>query len=323
MKIFTTFIFCIGLLAAAAEPLSADVTASAKETSVKVADADAVKTGDAADTNAVEAVEKPEDPNFERYKTIMDRMPFGREPPGFDPDSPGAGTAGGAGGPGSVGGASEEAAKSEEEQRIIAAVRVSVLNVTPSGKVAVGFTDSSKQPTANYYLKVGESRDGWKVESADPVEQTVKLSHDGVEAELKLGEGSAGGDAKGKPSLLSGKGRPMGGLGLAGRRPPPVNAVPHGASEEPPQRLGPASALSRLRERRQRTEAEMAAEAERRKQAEEQEKLEKAQAAEERQQQLTQLMQIQEELKRQREEKAAAEAANQQNGDGNAAAQDE
>ena len=38
------------------------------------------------DAAAAEAVA---DPGFERFRTILDRMPFGVPPPGFNPDAPG------------------------------------------------------------------------------------------------------------------------------------------------------------------------------------------------------------------------------------------
>lgn len=277
-----------------------------------------------AETNDAAVAEKPVDPAFERYRTIMDRMPFGREPPGFNPDAPSA-TAGGVGG---ADGGAGEVPKSEEEQRIISSVRVSVLNVTPSGKVAVGFTDSSKQPTANYYLKVGESRDGWTVVEADAAEQTVKLSHDGVEAELKLGEGSGGegkgGGAKGKAPALAGLAGLRGRPGLMHRRPGAGPAAPD--EQKPSAALAPGSALMQLRERRQRNAAEQAAENERRAKAADEEKQERERAAAERQQQLAQLQQIQEELARQREEKAARNqeaAQEQQSGGGEETATDQ
>ena len=144
------------------------------------------------------------DPDFERFKTILDRMPFGRPPAGFDPDRPGGASESPRGSEGATTEAEVEA--SEIEQQIRSSVRVSVLNVTPAGKVVVGFTDSSVQPAKNYLLEVGEKREQceWQVVDADPASRQVKLSKGGVEATLMLGGG--GGpteEKKEKPVIMS------------------------------------------------------------------------------------------------------------------------
>ena len=223
------------------------------------------------------------------YETILKRMPFGPLPPNFNPDAP----------PGTAASPSaaenEEAQLTEDEQQIVSSVRVSILNVTPSGAVAVGFTDSAAQPPANYYMKVGEKRDVWEVKEADPAEQTVVLVKNGVEATLKVGEGVAGGDKKTK-----GAARPMPssprGLMRAGGGP---DGRPH------------LSGMDRLRARRMRSVEDMKAEEDRREAAAAEARKNAAQAAAEREQQREALMQIQEELRRQREEReqrAAQEA---------------
>ena len=51
-------------------------------------DEGAVKEKPSPDENA-EAAEAVVDSGFERFKTVLDRMPFGRPPPGFNPDAPG------------------------------------------------------------------------------------------------------------------------------------------------------------------------------------------------------------------------------------------
>lgn len=253
---------------------------------------------------------------FAPYQTILDRMPFGPVPAGFDPEAPPR-AAGGAGARGLESG-SAEAMQAEEEKRMAAAVRVSVLNVTPSGVVAVGFTDSSAQPPAHYYMKVGETRDAWTVKAADPAEQTVVLVKDGIEAELKVGEGTSGGDR------AAGKGRPP--LAARAAHAPMTlqatkdNAVAPVAGERP------MSMRERLRARRQRTardiQNEEAAAAKAKAaaaQAEEERKAAAEQAAAERAQQREALLQIQEELRRHRE---AREAEKQQQLAGEQAVQD-
>ena len=225
------------------------------------------------------------------YATILDRMPFGPLPPNFNPDAPpGTAAAGGA-----AAGGEGAAEITEDEQQIVSSVRVSILNVTPAGAVAVGFTDSAAQPPVNYYMKVGEKRDVWEVKEADPAEQTVVLVKNGVEATLKVGEGVAGGDKKAK-----GAARPMPssprGLMRAGGGP---DGRPH------------LSGMDRLRARRMRSVEDMKAEEDRREAAAAEARKNAAQAAAEREQQREALMQIQEELRRQREEReqrAAQEA---------------
>ncbi len=245
---------------------------------------------------------------FEAYQTILDRMPFGPEPPNFDPDSP----------PGSASAAAaaagaDEVARSEEEQQIVSSVRVSVLNVTPSGQVAVGFTDSSVQPPANYYMKVGEARDSWEVREANPSEQTVVLAKNGIEAALKVGEAA---DGKGKGLKKNGMVRPVGShLMRSG------GAIRPSAGAAMSPEAGAMTLRERLRARRKHSAEELKAEdarraaaaAEARKDAE-RAAAEREQAAAERQQQREALLQIQEELRRQREEREAREAESKQQG---------
>ena len=262
------------------------------------------------DADAAEKDRPSTDAGFERYRTIIDRKPFGPEPANFDPDAPGS-RGGTAGGGGAVDPAAQEAMKTQEEQKIIASVRVSALNVTPSGKIAVGFTDASKQPSGTYYLKVGETRDGWTVKAADARAMKVTLEKDGVEATLGLGEGSAdSGKGGGKVKTVAGAAvrPPVGKLARAGllRAAP----TPPGASAA----LG--GSIASLRARRAQKEAEREEEKKRQAAAAEQARAEREKAAAEREkaaaereQQLQQLQQIQEELRRNREERQQREAA--------------
>ena len=269
------------------------------------------------DADAAEKDRPSTDAGFERYRTIIDRKPFGPEPANFDPDAPGS-RGGAAGGGGAVDPAAQEAMKAQEEQKIIASVRVSALNVTPSGKIAVGFTDASKQPSGTYYLKVGETRDGWTVKAADARAMKVTLEKDGVEATLGLGEGSAdGGKDGGKVKTVAGAAvrPPVGRLARAGL----LRPVALSASAPPGASAAPGGSIASLRARRAQKEAEAEArrkaaaeqaqaaaeqaQAEREKAAAEREK-----AAAEREQQLQQLQQIQEELRRNREERQRREA---------------
>jgi len=225
-----------------------------------------------------------------QYATILERMPFGPLPPNFNPDA-----APGTAASGSSSSGEEEAEISVDEQQIVTSVRVSILNVTPSGVVAVGFTDSAAQPPAHYYMKVGEKRDSWEVKEADPAEQTVVLAKNGVEATLKLGEGVAGGDKKAK--------------GAASRPGPVQRGLLRSGGGMPGARRGDhVSAMERLRARRMRSVEDMKAEEDRREAAAAEARKNAAQAAAEREQQREALLQIQEELRRQREEREQREA---------------
>ena len=221
---------------------------------------------------------------------------FGKTPPGFDPTKPASEA------PRSSGPVSEAALQAQA--KIKTAIRFSAINVTPEGATAVGFTDSSdaKNPV-HYYLKVGESRDGWLVKEADPVKATMTIARDDVEVALTIGGNSAQSDAASKgvvPGLTANR-------GPAGRRlgSPFASAPGMGAGTLRGRRL--------LREQqRQADEAAAAAKkAEENAQLEEarrRDEEEKAQRAAEREEQRAQLLQIQEELRKAREARAAREA---------------
>ena len=255
--------------------------------------------GETDATNRVpsEATQSGLDAGFERYKTILDRMPFGRPPPGFDPDAPGGATAGGAAGAA----AGEEVPASEEEQQILSSVRISALNVTPAGKVTVGFTDSSVQPPRNYFMEVGEKRGEWTVVEADPdpEKKTVKLSKSGVEATFKLGEGDNPKDGKSPQTA-------------AGRQPALNRSIGGRAATSA---IGPKpSGLEIARARRERMREQHEADEKQRRMAAEQARKDREEAqkaaelaAEERKAQREQLTAIQEMLRQQREEKQQAE----------------
>ena len=118
---------------------------------------------------------------YSRYATIVDRQMFGPLPAGFDPAKL----------PSEVTKTSQKELTKEQEQ-LKSAVRFSVINMTPDGQVAVGFTDSSdgKNPR-HYYLKVGESRGGWLVKEADPETATMTVAKGEIEVTLTIGGDSA------------------------------------------------------------------------------------------------------------------------------------
>jgi hypothetical protein len=263
---------------------------------------------------------------FERYQTVIDRKPFGPEPVNFDPEAaPGSAAANAAA---AAEGEMTEEQRTAEEQQLAASVRVSMINITPAGDVAVGFTDTSVNPVENYYLKVGRSQNGWTVKSADPATESVTLEKGGVDVTVKLGETSGGGKANGAKKGRSH--RPMTLQSRGGIPAASANAEEENHSRPPMLGGRPLGGLANLRKRREeemrkakaeaarKAEAEAAAAAEREEKAarEEEEKRaqeeQKARDAEERAQQREALRQIQEQLRKEREAKMSAQQQEEQ-----------
>ena len=224
---------------------------------------------------------------FERYQSILERQVFGPPPDDFDPTKM----------PSEVAKTNSKAGQelTQEQEQVKKAIKFSVLNVTPSGETVVGFTDSAdpKNPL-HYYLKVGESQNGWTVKEADKDAATMTIEKDDIEVTLKLG-----GDSSANANAVSRAG------GGADSRP--------GASGN--SLLGGVHSLRerrRLREEQIRADeaakhaadnaAREAAEKERAAREEEASKQREA----EREEQRKQLMQIQEELRKAREAREAA-----------------
>jgi hypothetical protein len=248
---------------------------------------------------------------FERYKTIIDRMPFGPEPAGFDPDAaPGSESTAAAAGDGEM----TPEQRSAEEQQLASNVRVSILNVTPAGVVKVGFTDSSAKPPENYYLKVGASQNGWTVKAADPAAESVTLEKGGVEVTVKLGEssggggkgngkGSNGGKSAGRPQMPQRRGgHPMmGGGGLAKLRMQRMQEEKMRLEDEERKRKAEAEEKAKEEEREAKAAAEKQAQAEEREQQREA---------------IRQLSeQISEQMRKQREERERREQQERENED--------
>ena len=159
--------------------------------------------------------------SLDRYQSIIDRQMFGALPPDFDP----------AKSPAEVAKSSAKAQKelTHEQEKLQSAIAFYAINVTPEGETAVGFTDNSdpKVPK-HYYLKVGESRDGWLVKEADAKAEVPSMTvvKNGVEVSLTLGGNSAKGGGtttkagtsatplagERRPSLLGGRGATLGSL---------------------------------------------------------------------------------------------------------------
>ena len=234
---------------------------------------------------------------IDRYQSIIDRQMFGPLPPGFDPTKS----------PNEVqkSSAKDEKQLTQEQEKLQSSIHFSVINVASDGQPEVGFTDNSdpKAPK-HYFLKVGESRDGWTVKDASAEDATMTIAKGEIEVSLSLGGNSAkdGGTSKAggasaaaanggvrRPGLLGGG--LLGGGSLRARR---------------LQRQQEAQAAAAKQQ-----EEQSAREAERQAQAEAEKQQREAERAEQRQQ----LLAIQEELKRVREAKAAA-AASEDTGNG-------
>ena len=228
-----------------------------------------------------------------RYQSIIERQMFGPLPPGFDPTKS----------PNEVQKSSLKSEKqlTKEQEQLQSAIHFSVINVASDGQPEVGFTDNSdpKAPK-HYFLKVGESRDGWTVKDANAENATMTIAKGEIEVSLSLGGNSAkdGGTSKagGVAASAAGGRRRSGLLGGGTLR---------------------ARRLQRQQERQandaKQREEQAAREAERQAQAEQ----EKAQRDAERAEQRQQLLAIQEELKKVREAKAATEAKNEEDGAAN------
>ena len=228
---------------------------------------------------------------IERYQSIIDRQMFGPLPPGFDPTKS----------PNEVQKTSskEEKQLTLEQEKLQSSIHFSVINVTPEGATAVGFTDNSdpKAPV-HYYLKVGEKRNGWEVKEADANKASMTIAKGDIEVSLTLG----GNSAKDGGTSRAGSAAPAATAPGAARRPGMLGGGLLGDSLR-------ARRLQRQQEAQaaaaKQREEQAAKDAERQAQAEADKQQREAERAEQRQQ----LMAIQEELKRVREAKAAAESS--------------
>ena len=238
---------------------------------------------------------------FERYQTIIDRQPFGQPPPGFNPSQMASEVQKGVA-------AAAEVELTVEQQELQKVVGFSVLNRNGEDYwvgISVPSAGDPKQPS-HYYMKVGDTRDGWFVKSADPLKKTAVVVKDGVEIELTLGtpfNGGAGANAKvAAAKNARTMAAPTGRSGLLARRAgggeaddptaPPTSFAGRRARREAAAAAAAAEAAAREEERRAREEEAKA-------QAEEERAAREAERAEQRQQ----LMDIREELRKAREEK--------------------
>ena len=221
---------------------------------------------------------------YERYQSIVDRQMFGPLPVGFDPTKSPTEVA--------KSGSAAEKELTKEQEKVKSSVKFTVINVTPDGETAIGFTDNSdpKAPK-HYYLKVGESRGGWEVKEADAKAATMTIAKDGIEVSLSLGGDSAK-DGKTQAVQASAAAAPQ-----TSRRSPMLNTL--GGRRRARMEMEEAARLDDAK----REAAAKAREEEERARREE----ERAQREAEREEQRRQLEQIREELKKAREERAAQE----------------
>ena len=127
-------------------------------------------------------------PLFDRYQPILDRMPFGDLPVNFGLSPQDAA-------------ASQLAAKAQAEQAVLKKkVKMSVVNITPAGATAIGFTDLSVNPPVNHYVKVGDKSGDWKVLSADYSKGIAVIEKDGVSVDLSLQDSGVAAAAAGAPA---------------------------------------------------------------------------------------------------------------------------
>ena len=240
-----------------------------------------------------------------RYQSIIDRQMFGPLPPGFDPTKS----------PNEVQKSSgkEEKQLTQEQEKLQSSIHFSVINVTPEGATAVGFTDNSdpKAPV-HYYLKVGEKRNGWEVKEADPNKASMTIAKGDIEVSLTLGGNSAndGGTSRagGMPANAIANGQRRSGLfsgGLIG-----------GGSQRARRLLRKQEELAAAAKQQ---EEQSAREAER----QEREEADKAQREADRAEMRRQIQEMQDMMRRQRDERDKREKSDKPTDEGGNGANDE
>jgi hypothetical protein len=148
--------------AAIEQPVSSNATTSAA--------AEAPVNGEAAATSL-----SPAGTPFEKspYPIILEKMPFGT-PPDLTAMNAAATSM-------------DEAKMKVEQEKLAATFSWTAINITPNGKTAIGFTDLSAKPPANYYMTVGDSANDWKVVEADYTSETATIQKGEVRISLKFG----------------------------------------------------------------------------------------------------------------------------------------
>ncbi len=211
-------------------------------------------------SGALLAAERP----YSRYEPIVTRAPFGKPPANFNPSV----------NPSTVfarSGANGGKELTAEQEQLKKTVKFSAINLDPEGVLRVGFSDlSSAKMPRHYYLKVGESRDGWVVTEANAAERRVKISKEGVELELDLGNEATGATTKSAATPAPLLGAPL--LGA------PASANASVEENKPGNRLlGRRGLLAQRKEREEKRKAEQ--EAQKKQQEEERAKMREELAA--------------------------------------------
>jgi hypothetical protein len=177
-----------------AAPVAIEQPASSNET--VTADVEAPVAGEAAATSL-----SPEVSAFDKspYPVILEKMPFG-VPPDLAALNAAATSM-------------DEVKMKAEQDKLAATFSWTAINITPDGKTAIGFTDLSAKPPANYYMTVGESANDWKVVEADYKEETATIQKGEVSISLKFGNKSpiAPTPPGGTPGLIPGS-SPLGNI---------------------------------------------------------------------------------------------------------------
>lgn len=190
---------------------------------------------------------------IDRYKPILDRMPFGPLPPNFSEE----------GEPEPEPEPVEEPSKTPEEVRVeqqqtAKGIKVSVVNINPDGELMVGFTDENEKPPVNFYMAVGDERKGWSVVDADYDKEWAQLKKDDVVITMKLGEGLIDAPAGSKGASMS---NTVSVASAAPAKPSPgasPGVVRQLSNTAPRAPIAPAASsfMERMKERAERTERE-------------------------------------------------------------------
>lgn len=120
---------------------------------------------------------------YAHYETIVLRQMFGRPPAGFDPTK----------NPNEVAKvkSADEKALSEQQEKVKKSISFTAIN-TSNGETMVGFSDNADpQNPLHYFMREGETRNGWLVKEVDPVAATMTIEKEGVEVTLSLGGDSS------------------------------------------------------------------------------------------------------------------------------------
>ena len=177
-----------------AAPVAIEQPASSNET--VTADVEAPVAGEAAATSL-----SPEVSAFDKspYPVILEKMPFG-VPPDLAALNAAATSM-------------DEVKMKAEQDKLAATFSWTAINITPDGKTAIGFTDLSAKPPANYYMTVGESANDWTVVEADYASETATIQKGEVSISLKFGNKSpiAPTPPGGTPGLIPGS-SPLGNI---------------------------------------------------------------------------------------------------------------